>query len=573
LEHPSVARSSLAAVSALGAVGAAALWRRELSRHRQAIAQLQQAWQAERAWGRDLRARLNDVLDRRGGSGRDGDDVHELVLHAAIELLGAEKGLLLSRRDGDGDGELDLVVARGFDHDARHSALAQRFARAVFERDEIVREDHPTAPAAQRTAADDEIHALVAIPLYLRDRFQGVVICANRAGGFEDVDDDVLLALGDHAGAALHHSRLHREVGDARRAVIRVLLETTGACQPELQRESGELAVRAVTLARDLDLDEREREALVIATLLRGLGQSALPDHVLAEPGPLSAEQRAIVQMHPRIGFTILGQVPALRDVATTVLYHHERFDGRGYPAGLAGDEIPLPARALAALEAYGAMTHDRPYRVALTPEAACAELVAAAGRQLDPEVVELLIDEVLTGRGEPRPALAEAILEALPVVPDVGAGHALEPLAGASTDGLTLLGNHRALQQALLAAVAAARADRSFAVAVAQLEALDEVNTHDGHRAGDRIIQLAGRAAQRAAARLGGTAFRASGRRFVVLAPLRDREPSALQEDVEAELAGGPQMRVAVASWRPGDRGEDVLARARGALVPAARR
>ncbi|HSD76821.1 MAG TPA: HD domain-containing phosphohydrolase, partial [Solirubrobacteraceae bacterium] len=500
-----------------------------LTRHREAVARLQRSWQAERAWSRELRGQLHDVLTRARATAGDGDDVHSLVLRAAIELVGAEKGMLLSRRDADADGDLDLVVARGFAHDPQRSAVAQRFARAVLERDEIVREDEPSAPAGHRTPADEEIEALVATPLYLRDRFEGVVICANREGGFEDVDDEVLLALGDHAGAALHHGRLHRDVAEAHRGVIRALLEAVAARRPSLQQESAELAVRAVTLAQALDFEQRERDVLVIATLLRAVGELGLPDRVLLEPGPLSDEQRAVLQVHPRVAFGILGQIPALRDVASAILYHHERFDGDGYPAGLAGHDIPLPARALAVLEAYGAMTHDRPHRPARAPEIACEELVAVAGRQLDPEIVALFVDEVRAGRGTPRPELADAILDALPIVPDVGAGGDLEPLATASTDGLTLLGNHRALQQALLAAVADARTTRRCAVVLVELEDLARINAAEGHGAGDRTIQLAARAVQRAAARLGGTAFRASGRRFAVLAPLRGREPDAV--------------------------------------------
>jgi HD-GYP domain-containing protein (c-di-GMP phosphodiesterase class II) len=92
--------------------------------------------------------------------------------------------------------------------------------------------------------------------------------------------------------------------------------------------------------------------------------------------------------------------MPALREVATTVLYHHERFDGSGYPAGLAGDSIPRAARALTVLEAYSAMTCDRSYRSARTPEEACVELVAAAGTQFDPWVVAALLGRLAGARG-----------------------------------------------------------------------------------------------------------------------------------------------------------------------------
>src|SRR3954470_9844045 len=151
------------------AVGAAAGWRaarrrdlnereqleaalteteRSLQRAREAAERLHRSWEAERAWGRDLRSQLHDLLARGRTTTREDDDVHVLVLRAAIELVGAQKGALLSRRDENGDGELDMIVARGFEHDPTHSALAQRFAREVLARDEIVREDEPTAPGS-----------------------------------------------------------------------------------------------------------------------------------------------------------------------------------------------------------------------------------------------------------------------------------------------------------------------------------------------------------------------------------------------------------------------------------------
>jgi hypothetical protein len=169
----------------------------------------------------------------RGMLGR-GEDAKSLILEAAIKLVEAEKGLLISREDEDGDGALDVVLWRGFDHDPTHSAVVQRFARAVLARDEILRDDDPARPGdTEATAADGEIDALVAIPLYLHDRFHGVIVCANRAGGFEEIGDELLLALGDHAGSALHHGRLQHELRDAHRSAVRVLAEAIAARDPD----------------------------------------------------------------------------------------------------------------------------------------------------------------------------------------------------------------------------------------------------------------------------------------------------------------------------------------------------
>ena len=571
--RPGPARVLAGAALAAAGLVVAGTEHRARRRLQRAHTALQGAWLRDRGFARDLRTELREQAERAERLGATGDeDVRALVLRAAIALVGAERGLLLSRRDADGDGDLDLVCAQGFVHDPEHSAVAQHFARVVLARDEIVRRDRPVVEDRDPTPADDEITTLVATPLFLRDRFSGVVLCADRPGGFEDVQDEVLLALGDHAGAALQQHRLRDEVREAHRGTVRVLVEALAARNPDRHRESAELAVRAVTLARDLGLAERERDVLVCATLLRATGELGLPDALFTETGPYTPEQRDLVELHPRLGFNVVGRLPALRDVARAILHHHERWDGEGYPAGLAGEAIPRPARALAVLEAYGAMVHDRPYRAALDPGEACARLAEGAGRQFDPEVVQHLVEDVRGGGGS-RGELAEVVLEALPLDPALvpGGGGVLAPLGGATTDGLTLLGNQRALQQDLRdAARAAAEDGAGFGLVLVRLEDLADVNDRDGLAAGDRLLQLAGRDLQRMAARAGGTAYRAGGRRLAVLAPLVDgRPPEGLAADAATELAGRAATAVSCAAWRPGDRGEDVLDRARAALRP----
>jgi GGDEF domain-containing protein len=540
-----------------------------LARQGDMLNKVQRAWKAEREWSRELRSQIGRTPpEREGFEGHS--DVRELVLRAAIELAEADRGLLLSREDADDDGDLDLVVARGFTHDPRHSAIAQRFAREVLARDQIVREDDPGTGGHEPTPADAEIDSLVAIPVYLRDHFHGVVICANRSGGFDDVGDNVLLALGDHAGAALQHGQLRHQIQDANRAAVRILVEAVAAADPVLHRESSQLSVFAIHLAHELGLDERERDVLVCAVLLRAVGHLALPEQLLLKPGPLTPDERAMVDLHPRIGFNVIGQAPVLREVATTVLYHHERWDGSGYPAGLAGADIPRLARAVAVLEAYGAMTHERSFRAPLSAEAACQALIDGAGTQFDPEIVAVFVENVRRSPGPPSDALAETVLEALPFDPVAAASSMLGPLGGPATDGLTLLGDHRALQHGVRELVRDGDATgRPFAMATIQLEGLAEINQEASFLVGDRVIHVAGRNVRRVAARLGGTGYRASGRRLAVLVPLRDGlTAERIADEVALEFAGGPANRHAVVTWEPGQRGEELIARARDAVA-----
>jgi HD-GYP domain-containing protein (c-di-GMP phosphodiesterase class II)/GGDEF domain-containing protein len=529
------------------------------------LRRIEQSRRAEREWNHELRAQLQDMYEssRRLAD----DDVRALVLRAAIQLVEAEKGILLSREDADRDGALDVVISHGFEHDPRDSALAQRFAHEVLALDQIVREDAPTDDVDVRSPADREIDTLVAVPMYMHDRFHGVIICANRPGGFEDVDDNVLLALGDQAGAALHHGQLRNQVRDAHHGAVRALVEAMSARDPARHRETTHLTAQALTLARDLSLDDWQRDVLICATLLRNVGYLALPEPVLTLGRPLEPNERATIELHPRLGFNIIAQVPALRDVATTTLYHHERLDGAGYPAGLAGEDIPQTARALAILEAYGAMTAERPHRPKRSPDEACAELVAGAGTQFDPEITQLFVEEIRRGGGDVDQSAAEAVVDALPLDALREAGRVLGPLAAPSVDPLTLLGNQRALAEDLRHA--AARSRGSVAMLLLQLEDLPQINATTGYDAGDRVIQIAARNAQRMAVRYGGTAYRVSGRRFAIVTTVGgDGQEAHLLDALRTEFLAGPSIRTTLSVLRAGDAAADMLDRARRALA-----
>jgi HD-GYP domain-containing protein (c-di-GMP phosphodiesterase class II) len=176
------------------------------------------------------------------------------------------------------------------------------------------------------------------------------------------------------------------------------------------------IASIVTTMARNLDLPPSEVEKIRVAALLHDVGKVAVPADILEKPTSLSStEWRAVVQ-HPRIGQVILEQAAALKEAVPIILHHHERYSGHGYPFGLRGNDIPLGARIVAIADAYDAMTHDRPYKRAMSHEAAVAELRRHAGTQFDPELVTLFCD--LYARTAPivEPSLAGFVTEPAPV-------------------------------------------------------------------------------------------------------------------------------------------------------------
>jgi HD-GYP domain-containing protein (c-di-GMP phosphodiesterase class II) len=128
-----------------------------------------------------------------------------------------------------------------------------------------------------------------------------------------------------------------------------------------------------------------------VAGLLHDIGKIGIPDNVLNKPGQLTGEEWSLVRAHPALGASILAKAPMLSDIIPIVAAHHERFDGRGYPGNAAGENIPLAARILAVADAYDAMTSNRPYRHAMSRQAALDELRSNAGTQFDPNIVEVV--------------------------------------------------------------------------------------------------------------------------------------------------------------------------------------
>jgi len=182
------------------------------------------------------------------------------------------------------------------------------------------------------------------------------------------------------------------------------------------------IASIVVAMAQNLDLADGEVERIRTAALLHDVGKVAVPQDILDKPAALSsAEWRTVVQ-HPRIGQVILEQAAALKDAVPIILHHHERYSGHGYPFGLRAHDIPLGARIVAIADAYDAMTHDRPYKRAISHDEAIAELRRHAGTQFDPELVTLFCDLYANHAPTPDPTIlamtapADAMAAAHPV-------------------------------------------------------------------------------------------------------------------------------------------------------------
>jgi diguanylate cyclase (GGDEF)-like protein/putative nucleotidyltransferase with HDIG domain len=167
-------------------------------------------------------------------------------------------------------------------------------------------------------------------------------------------------------------------------------------------RHSQRVAELAAQLAARLGADDEQVELTRVAASLHDLGKLAIPEEILRKPGPLTEPERLVLEQHPQIGFQMLESL-GVEPIADWVRHHHERWDGRGYPDGLAGEEIPLGARIIFVADAFDAMTSHRVYRARLSEAEAIEELERNAGTQFDPDVVAALAEEL--GLAQPMPS------------------------------------------------------------------------------------------------------------------------------------------------------------------------
>src|SRR5437588_4431196 len=192
----------------------------------------------------------------------------------------------------------------------------------------------------------------------------------------------------------IHDQQRHvAQVSDLHLATIEALALAIDAKDQTAQSHIRRVQVYATGLARALGMTSNELQGVKTAALLHDIGKLAVPEHILSKPGPLTQEEFQKIRIHPQVGAEIISGVPFPYPVAPLILSHHERWDGKGYPAGLKGDEIPLGARILSVVDYFDALMSERPYHKAMSFDAAIGLLRQESAKALDPRVVQTFID------------------------------------------------------------------------------------------------------------------------------------------------------------------------------------
>lgn len=381
---------------------------------------------------RSYEGRGNAVIELAEVASESGSGAIERALSAAREVLGMEVAFTSEFVDGK-------QVYRSVEGDAASFGLREDDG-IPLEGTFCLRVIQGRLPNAIPDAKSDErvkdlavtreagIGSYVGVPLnFSNGRLYGTMCAISHSPdpSLRQRDVEFMRVL-----ARLVAEQLEREETEAERQRLAVESAGLGALLAVVDARDGYTGEHSKTVmdlacevAKRMGLQEGEVRVVQQAALLHDVGKVAIPDEILRKPGPLDEGEREVMRRHPELGERVVASVPGLAHLAPVVRADHERWDGKGYPDGLSGEEIPLASRIVFACDAWDAMNSDRPYRRAMDTEGKIEELKRGVGTQFDPCVVSVLV-ETLKDRRLLPPEESERIMIEAQDPGSGGAGH-----------------------------------------------------------------------------------------------------------------------------------------------------
>jgi putative nucleotidyltransferase with HDIG domain len=332
-------------------------------------------------------------MSRALGSTLDMDELLGSTLDSALRIFDLDVGYV-ALRDRDA-GSLEIRAVRGGSIAETPGTGAVRSSMAEW----VVREGRPLIfnpdPASTGGQVDTLTGAKAAlcVPLVSSEGTIGAITVGSSDATYRFNSDDVRLlsTIGNHVTIAIGNIELFSSLQEAYIATVRSLAAAVDAKDSYTRGHSDKVATYATLVAEEIGLGHEQVTALEMAAYLHDIGKIGVPEAILLKPGALSDDEMAQMRHHPLIGANILKPVAFPWAITPIVRHHHEFWDGKGYPAGLKGEEIPLLARILCVADSYEAMTADRPYRAGRSAPEAVEELRRCAGTQFDPRIVETM--------------------------------------------------------------------------------------------------------------------------------------------------------------------------------------
>ena len=238
--------------------------------------------------------------------------------------------------------------------------------------------------------------SILCVPLKIRERIIGVAEAINKLAdvSFTIADQELFSTVANQIAMATENTKLNEDLRDLFFSTVRSLVAAIEAKDIYTKGHSERVTDYTLFLARTLNLSEEEIETVHLASLLHDIGKIGVMEGVLGKKEKLTEEDWKIIKQHPVTGAKILEPVKPMAKIIPYILHHHERYDGKGYPDGLAGENIPFYSRMIAIGDTFDAMTSDRPYRKGLPVQVALDEIKKNAGTQFDPHLAEVFVKE-----------------------------------------------------------------------------------------------------------------------------------------------------------------------------------
>ena len=346
--------------------------------------------------------KVSEILSRASGV----EALFDSIVSAILEVSGGDRAAIIMRpRDGDPK-DVNMVAVRTKDGKASGQVILSRsVVNDVFEKGISVFTDDALADdryVGGESIVRQRIRSVMCAPMRTTDTILGVLyVDSQMAREFSEAELELLAAVGNQAGIALHRARLMEEVEKLFFDVMKAIASLIDAKDGYTHKHSERVAQFGVRLARHLGFDADSRAVVELSGLLHDVGKIGVPDAILNKPGKLTEEEFKQMRLHPVHGARILSQIQSERvvNILPGVKYHHERWDGKGYPDGLKGEEIPLLGRVLGVADFLDALTSDRSYRKGLTLEEAVNMVKDLEGQAFDPAVVKAAVE--LHDKGE----------------------------------------------------------------------------------------------------------------------------------------------------------------------------
>lgn len=330
----------------------------------------------------------------------DIDQAVELALMHAADIVSVEGcGVLLKN---EGEWELHGVICPTGREEWLRLDLGKQIAEEALRRKRgFIINDLTHHPQWGEAAKIFGVFNIVVVPFNPGGHAQGALVAWNsKRGEFTSGDLKLLSTIAAQTAGVLESAFLYQRLQETFRGVIRAMAVAVDAKSRWTAGHSIRVTRYAVELAHAIGLTESEVEKVNISGLLHDLGKIGIPDAILDKPGKLTDEEWEIMKRHPIIGYEMLKDIWQFRgSILDGVLYHHERIDGKGYPFGLRGEEIPFTGRLLAVADGFDAMTSERPYRAGMPKEKALEVLTECAGTQWDKELVKAFVDMMKRSR------------------------------------------------------------------------------------------------------------------------------------------------------------------------------